>query len=656
MIVGLPWLVACAAGMSALGASAFAIAVCLWYPAWASFSVKIDPARDQASAWVLGFYPPEHSPDGRTFVWTGDTVTLALPGLDRSAGWTVTFTISRASHPGVDPVTLTFAVDDVVATRVEAPTGFADVLLNVLPKGDGANGTTVRLRVSSTFIPGPHDPRSLGIVVDSVSVTPDGKTRWLWPPAQSLRAALLTGAWIGFAVGMVQAPMCTIPALALMACFYGTLMVRMPAPWVLYPERMTGWACGVAVAVLVWRFVKRSRRTEPPPLADAALLVSLFFLFATLLLVLHPLMITGDAVFHVNRLKRVLAGNYYFTSVAPGGDFPYPIALYVVASALTWITLDWAALLRAIVAVAHAGAGFVLFWGLARVWPSPAALLALVLYHLVPAAFQVQGTAYLTNGFGQAVSVMALACVLLAITAVRPSLALVALVLSSAVAFMSHFSSFVLLLATLLATSFFFRVRGSESTRLAVPKILFSVVLALGLSVAIYHGHFGDFYQSRLTKAWSAGGEASQPVPPVQWRPRAEAHQARWAPGWNPLAARTAAVGGYAFKYFGTAQLLFGGIGVVLLWRRAMRDPVSLMLVAWIGVCGLFLVVGVLTPFDVRYYLWGAPAIAALAGHAVFSAWNRGTWGRASAVSAMVWAVIVGVGYWMPWISSVPPR
>ena len=48
--------------------------------------------------------------------------------------------------------------------------------------------------------------------------------------------------------------------------------------------------------------------------------------------VLHPNMLIGDALFHAHRFQDVLAGRWFFTSIAPGNyQFPYAPGLYVVA-------------------------------------------------------------------------------------------------------------------------------------------------------------------------------------------------------------------------------------------------------------------------------------------------------------------------------------
>jgi hypothetical protein len=50
----------------------------------------------------------------------------------------------------------------------------------------------------------------------------------------------------------------------------------------------------------------------------------------------------------------------------------------------------------------------------------------------------------------------------------------------------------------------------------------------------------------------------------------------------------------------------------------------TLALGGWILSCGVFLVIGVLTPVDMRHYLAAIPAIAIAAGYGAAWAWQDG--------------------------------
>ena len=78
------------------------------------------------------------------------------------------------------------------------------------------------------------------------------------------------------------------------------------------------------------------RISGAPPFRNTArfaVIASAAALLVKLLVLLHPDMPVGDALFHAHRFQQVLDGNLYFTSIAPGNYlFPYAPGLYVLAS------------------------------------------------------------------------------------------------------------------------------------------------------------------------------------------------------------------------------------------------------------------------------------------------------------------------------------
>ena len=133
-----------------------------------------------------------------------------------------------------------------------------------------------------------------------------------------------------------------------------------------------------------------------------------------LLLLAHPDMPLGDAIFQAHRYQDVLGGKYYFTSIAPGNyQFPYPIGLYVASlpfSGLAHGELQNAALLRVVVVVVSAIAAALLYCPMLR-WSNDevTAVAAVAAYHLLPLGFDVTATGNLTNMFGQALAMFAFA-------------------------------------------------------------------------------------------------------------------------------------------------------------------------------------------------------------------------------------------------------
>ena len=85
---------------------------------------------------------------------------------------------------------------------------------------------------------------------------------------------------------------------------------------------------GAVIAALV-SFLMLGRRR---PGASIVAAITFAAVAIQLLLLSHPDMPLGDAIFQAHRYQDVLGGKYYFTSIAPGNyQFPYPIGLYVAS-------------------------------------------------------------------------------------------------------------------------------------------------------------------------------------------------------------------------------------------------------------------------------------------------------------------------------------
>src|SRR4029079_2898370 len=121
---------------------------------------------------------------------------------------------------------------------------------------------------------------------------------------------------------------------ALLAAGAASVVARGFGPFTDYPSLVIRLRAGGAIALSVAVFVTDGGRRRP--LRNTARFAAAFSaaaLFLKLLVLLHPDMPVGDAMFHAHRFQEVLAGKLYFPSIAPGGyAFPYPPGLYVFAS------------------------------------------------------------------------------------------------------------------------------------------------------------------------------------------------------------------------------------------------------------------------------------------------------------------------------------
>jgi hypothetical protein len=294
------------------------------------------------------------------------------------------------------------------------------------------------------------------------------------------------------------------------------------------------------------------------------------------------------------------------------------------------------------------------YWALSRSWKTPwTALSALTLYHAVPALFQVQAVAYLTNAFANAIAVMAAAIV--ATTSIRSLRGIVPAAALTLLAFVSHAGTLALLAATLAVTAVALAAAGDEDARGASVPIAAILIVSALMAFGAYYRHFPAVY-ARILERPAPGAATVAPAEPEVPVQRAEAHQTQWAPGWVPLENRIRAVPRYAHKYLGLGILVLAAAGTGDLVRRRARDRLSIVLLAWTATCVAFLIVGLVTPIDVRYYLAAAPAICVLAARGMEAAWPRRRVVRLAALSLYAWTILSGVAYWFAWFSPPLPR
>src|SRR5687768_18508450 len=105
--------------------------------------------------------------------------------------------IRRPPRSTLFPYTTLFR-SRVLAQQSEAD--FVDLQFSIPARSDRPRGALVTIQVSNTFTPGPSDPRPLGVMVDRVSVTPDGLPV---PPTAAFAGVATAGAALAAAVGLL---------------------------------------------------------------------------------------------------------------------------------------------------------------------------------------------------------------------------------------------------------------------------------------------------------------------------------------------------------------------------------------------------------------------------------------------------------------------
>jgi hypothetical protein len=586
----------------------------------------VDPPR-----LVSGVYPAERDPSGLTFAWTGAQLALRLPGLDRHADWIMDVRVRGArAEPNGNPE-LAFYADGLLVLAHRSAIDFEEVRATIPARPD-RRGATITVRSSSTFVPGETDPRTLGVVLDWIQLSPASV---VLPPRSAFAGATVAGAAAGSAVALLGLTAgSAIGAAILIAAGIASAVARGFGPFTDYPlvvQRVAIWTAvatvSIAGAVQLWRR-QRLRNTARFVAAFSACVL----LLKTIML-LHPDKPIGDALFHAHRFQDVLAGKLFFTSIAPGNyHFPYAPGLYVFASIFAPFArrgLADMALLRIIVVAFDVAAAILLYGMIVRARGDRlSGAFAVALYHLIPLNFEVMSVGNLTNAFAQSVSVVALTIMAAPwLSLARPGvMCIFALVLAGA--FLSHTSTFAILAVASLSAAILYWWRGGPLLRSPAAAISASLIAALSLAVALYYAHFEETYRAEFARI---GMEAARGASDA---------------GGRGVTARLAAVPRYILLYFGVPVVALVVCGATALLRRTGADRLGLSTAGWALACVAFLVLGILTPVDFRYYLASIPAVAVAGGLGAGSWWLAGGSRRAAAVGLLTWAAIAGVGNW----------
>ena len=648
----LPWRVAI--GLC-LGALAGVAALILAYARHPVLTMEMD--RNPAGV-VTGLYDVERVGQ-ETYAWTRRSATLNLRGIDRRVEWSCSARIrgGRSDLSLLPEVTL--AVDGVIGAVHQTTNDYQDAAV-VLPARPAATGATVTLTASGTVVPGPSDKRALGVMIDRWTCAPAGG-RFVRPPVRLLATAAANGAAFGAAFALIGAGTLAVAAGAILVA----IAQAIPLGWEFgmftpYPAR-AGWLA-LWIAALLVVAVRGSEWTISRRLHRTALFVAGFtaaVLYLKLLVLLHPSKPIIDVVFHAHRLQWVLDGRLFFTQPMPSGvRFPYAIALYVFSAPWTLLTNDYVLLLRIVVSTAEAVGAVLLYLVISRVWHDRlAGVVAAVLFHLVPRTFEIVGNANMTNAFGQSMALAVLAAAILWPLQRGHTAQLVALTFLTAVALLSHISTFMLLGAILTTLAGLYWWKGGPDLRVPARSVFIALVVAAVVSVALYYAHFGEAYRTAArVRAASAAAAA-----PASGAGGSSAVSRPAAPMSVPLGPKIVDASKLSVAAVGWPIFVLGLVGAARLWRQGLRDRLGLAIAACAITFAVFVSSVVLTPVERSFQRYAAefisrvtlatyPAMVILAASGAVSAWRAG-WLPATAAAALVLAAgWLGVNAWVEWL------
>jgi hypothetical protein len=665
MLHSLPRAIA-AAVLGALAGAACLVVGFAWNPA-----VTFDMDRALPD-FATGFHPPERT--GRdTFAWTSERAEVTLAGLDRLVPWTCSVRFRGARSSDVGQPSLRLSIDGVLVQTTRATNAFRTVEIPV-PAAPGRRGLTLTLASTETIAPGADDPRRLGVQVDAVSCQPASGI--VLPPRRALWTIALAAALLGagFALTGITAAS-AIGAAVVMAAGQAVVVISRGAQFGAFPETAVHLALWISCAMVVFTALVEFFRKQP--LRNTARFVITFSAgtaYLQLLALLHPSTPAVNALFHAHRLDDVLAGRLYSTQPSLGVmPFPHAIGLYLFAAPWALLTGNHVAILRVVVSTAEILAGALLYLMVVRAWGNRlTAAVAVALFSLVPVTYSLVGNASLTNVFGQAVSTVAMAVLMLSAERLRAGGPFVSVVALVTFGFICHVNTLFILTSTLVAAAALFFWLGVEPIPSSSRRVLLITAVALLASTALYWGHFGDVYarqfeRMRAPRVAAQGVSGATDGQGLTGGAQEQGAAVTRVP--TPAGPRvTLTLSTRAWQAFGHTMGNLGWpvflLALVGLWRVAAeggRDRLGLVIGAWAIVCLGFVAFSVLSPGSWtdqqdalalvgRVEHATMPAAVLLAARGAIWGWRSSRIARLASIGLMLSAVVLGIRAWAAWL------
>ncbi|HEX5506643.1 MAG TPA: hypothetical protein VFW96_28765 [Thermomicrobiales bacterium] len=649
-----------AAGRWRFGLAALALAVvciCGAYQVRVGHTVHVGVLTDD-KPYVVGMNQPEQTPAGR-YRWTTADSAVTLPGLGRGP-YRLTLHLAGSANPRPRVEVL---VDGARLATLDVTSGFRDYTVAV-PSGATASGDmTVELR-SSAFQP-PNDQRTLGVVVDRVTVTPTGDPGLLAPPvAQFWRLlALVALAYLLAAVAGFGPRGAALGAAALAAGEAALLVANRPFLTVWTGELLAAACWGVALALAL-------RLVLPPLYRLAGLRLGLAELrwpvaLAAVFFVahfggdLHPTTNIVDLGFHIHRYEDVNERGRWVLMVESREwgtrDTVYPPAAYLFMRPLRPLMPDIRRTILLFMALAEATRLCVVYLVARKATRDPlAGACAALVFAIVPMAYLPFSWGIATNVFGAWCTTALFAILALGYDALRrPALAALATAVVT-LALLSHPGEFVLAITALGGALVLFGALVRPRWRGGWPVLVGVAAVASALAFVLLYRHvaaemladgaqtvrnkFGGAGTTGKPAGWRVGGAIDDPIIGLK--------------GYRVTTVPALLVGGLVgywreavgYYYLWPPLVALGSLGLM----RGTKDLERLRLtsVLWWAVAALFALAGLLLNLYVRYAYFLMPAVAAGAGFGLARLCRVGRWGRLVAALLLAGTTIAGLWFW----------
>lgn len=573
----------------------------------------LDVGGPDDAPYLRGVHAAEMAtgPDGTplSYRWTQADTTVSIPGYGATDA-TLTLRMQGARPDGGAPPTVQVTIGDAPQPPLTLSPEMRDYTFPVTPGNFNKGGTRVIID-APTFRP-PGDARDLGIPLDRVELRDTTAPGLIMPPPLAVTVALLATLAIYVTVAvLLSSPAAgalagTATAALFVACALGPRFILTHyAPglaWLITSitaiTLLAGWAAWQLAARFDWATTRHA-------LGGAALIAG-----ANLLVLLagmrHPQFRSSDLRLNIHRLEFVQRGKWIFTLPLPGPralEAPYPPLFYAVMLPIANIMQDKALLVEATAAVALA-AGALLTFALARrvTGEDGAALWAAGCFGLLPITYAMSSAGNFANLFGQGVANLALVTLILAWGHWDRPLVAAGLTLALALALLGHFGVFLSLLVSvplLAAVALTIRPDGRRQS-LALAACF---AAAIAITWALYYRHHTDLILGHARDFLSGETDARGSGESVS------------------LSQRLRNLWGGLLLWWGWPALPLALAGVNLL-RRLRPSPRLWLALAWLGTAIFFALGELVAGLSVRFHLFVGPALALVAGWALWQLWR----------------------------------
>ncbi len=631
------------------------------------------------------------------FRWTtGDSwVTLQDVGIQE---YDAVITLSGGRPQSVPPAQVIIEANGQTLLRTAPAAGLIDYSMKVPIAA--LEGSTLRLHIIANEFTPPGDPRTLGVTVTQLKVSPAaGHEGFIGPPVEMLLALCATAGLLGIALSLLGWGRGTVGLASTLVGVLAAGLTIYDRLWLTSRQWYLSWAEATAVAVifiLLARYVGgwglraggvKWGATDRRGLLTL-LLVSTSFLVAGQM---HPRISIIDLGFHVHNLERIEEGTLLFKTVAYewGGKLTYYLpTTYLFMVPFHWLLQSEELAVKLFTVTLGVTSTLLVFYLGSRVFNRRVGLFSSMLYLTLPIGVLPYSWGITSNLFGDVAVLATLAVAVGACRNISPrrgAFWLLAIVLLTAL--LSHPGDVQMVSVAFGLTTMAIIVRdrkqhkewalGSSGAVWALSALL----LAAGVAYLLY-------YRNTIGGMLSTLGEinsqrAAQKAPGIRVYPRVGGALAdlslglvyRQATSWRDWFF--GGIDGFwreavaFYKGWAVAGALLG-LALVLPGSpgspgynpeskddsspRTGAEPVSeraerlewFMLAAfsWLATVIIFAVIGWVANLYVRYSLFALPIVAIGGGILLSALWGRSSSARFLSALMLAFFAISALGFW----------